>query len=243
MEDENKEFEYQFKFDKSKNTIKDWSDDEKPRERLMARGPSSLTNAELLAILISSGTKGFSALDIAKQLLINNDNKLSLIVSRDYSEFKKFLGLGPARSVTLCAAFELAKRIYDEPVLDKKKVMKPDDVVEHYIAKFRNAMTENFIVVLLNAANQVFREVMVSQGILSSTIVHPREVFRIAIVERASTIILIHNHPSGQKEPSKDDIEITKQLVAAGNNIGIKVMDHIIIAGDTYYSFSRRGLI
>ena len=223
--------------------ITDWAIEDRPREKLIQKGTASLSDAELLAILISTGTKGLSALDLAKILLESNERKLRNLTNYDYSEFKRIKGIGPAKAVTLSAAFELARRVNDEPIESKRKIQKPDDIAVSYISKFRDKKSETFKVLLLNTSNQIFREITVSEGILNSTPVHPREVFKYAITESAHAIILIHNHPSGQLEPSKEDINITKQLVSVGNLVDIKVLDHLIIAGDSYYSFARHGLL
>jgi len=237
MQDEN---EYTIR--KNSKSIKEWREDERPREKLIKNGASILSDSELLAILISSGTKGYSALDIARDL-IDKHNNLTGLSTCDISEFKQFKGLKSARAVTLSAAFEIAKRIQSEPFANKKSFNGPEDVANYYIPRLRGKKHEVFLTLLLNSANQVFREVVVSSGILNSSIVHAREVFKIAITESAAAIILLHNHPSGNPEPSKEDIAITKQLVGAGKIIGIEVLDHIIVADDDYSSFAQLSLI
>jgi len=204
-------------------SIRYWKEDERPRERLILHGAASLSDSELLAILISSGTKGFSAVDAARELL----DKYSSIT----------------KAVKLAAAFEMSKRIKAEPFSSKKIFRTPEDVANYYIPRFQGERVETFLTLLLNSTNQVFREVEVTKGSLNSSIVHPREVFRVAITESAAAIILIHNHPSGNSEPSKEDLLITKQLAEAGKIIDIKVLDHIIIAGDSFTSFAQKGLI
>jgi DNA repair protein RadC len=222
--------------------IRDWREDERPRERLLKNGASSLSDAEILAILISSGTKKFSALDIARSLL-EKHSSLANLASCDPSEFRSVRGLGPARAVTLSAAFELSRRIESEPFDSRKVIHGPEDIAGYYIPRFRGARAETFHVLLLNTSNHIFRDVLVSQGSLNASIVHPREVFRTAITESAAGIILLHNHPSGNPEPSNEDINITRQLVSAGKLIDIKVLDHIIIAGEAYTSLVQRGII
>ncbi len=223
-------------------TIKDWREDERPRERLAKHGARFLSDAELLAILINSGTKSYTALDIARELLGLHDN-LSRLATCDFSEYKKVKGLGPARSITLAAAFELSKRIDAEPIKEKIVIRTPEDIAKYYISRLKGERKEIFRVLLLNSGNQIMREVIVSEGSLNSTIVHPREVFRIAITESAASIVLLHNHPSGSIEPSKEDIALTKQLVKAGELIGIAVIDHLIIGTESYTSFAQKGLL
>jgi DNA repair protein RadC len=222
--------------------IKDLRDDERPRERLLSNGASSLSDAELLAIVIRDGVKGYSALDISRDL-IEKYNGLNQLASCDFSEFKFFKGIGPARSITLSAVFELGRRIQATPLDNLKFVSNPADVANHYISKLKGINNEIFRVLLINSASKIFREVIISQGILNASIVHPREVFKTAITENAASIILLHNHPSGNTTPSKEDLHITRQIKEAGDIINIKVLDHIIIGFNNYYSFAEAGLI
>ena len=226
----------------TQNKIKDLRNDERPRERMMAKGASSLSDAELLAIIIRDGTKGYSALDISRDIL-KEYSSIKNIASYDYSTFKQFKGMGPAKAITLAAAFEIGKRINikaDDPL---KKIKSPRDIAEYFIPILQGLKTEKFIVLLLNSSNSIFREIEISNGILNASLIHPREVFKIAISESAASIILLHNHPSGNIEASKEDIHITRQLSEAGKLLDIKVLDHLIIAGDSYSSFVEMGLL
>ncbi|MFC2131339.1 DNA repair protein RadC [Bacteroidota bacterium] len=231
-----------YSLENNHKTIKDWREDERPRERFKKHGAGSLSDAELLAILIRSGTRGYSAIDIARDLIEKYSN-LSNLFSSDFSEFKSFKGLGDTKAITLAAAFEIAKRFQSEPYENFKRIRKPEDIANYYIPRLRGAKTETFRALLLNASNNIFREIIVSQGTLNASLVHPREVFKTAISESAAAIILLHNHPSRNPEPSKEDIQITHQLIEAGEIIGIKVMDHIIIAGEQFRSFSQMGIL
>lgn len=226
----------------SYRSIKEWRSDDRPRERLMLHGAHTLSDTELLAILIRSGTKGFSAIDAAKELL-NRHDTLTKLASCDISEFRSVKGLGDTKAITLAATFEIGKRIESSPINKKKKINEPKNVADIYIPKFRGARKETFTVLLLNSANEIFREVIVSEGILNASIVHPREVFRLAITESAAAIILMHNHPSGNTTPSEDDKQITRQLVEASKIIDIKILDHIIIAEEKFTSFAQEGLM
>jgi DNA repair protein RadC len=222
--------------------ISEWREEDRPRERLMKYGSASMTDAELLAIIFGTGTIGKSAIDIARLLIMEFGN-ISNLAKCDYSEFKKIDGVGDAKAVTLAAAFEISRRIEIPPFFGKKIFRSAGDIAYYYIPRFRDNRVETFKILLLNSAKQIFREVTVSEGILNLSLVHPREVFRIAITENAAAIILLHNHPSGSKEPSKEDIHTTKQLVSASNIIGIKILDHIIIAGDSFTSMKSLGII
>lgn len=222
--------------------IKNLRKDDRPREKLLSKGVSALSDADILAILIRNGTKGFSAIDAARELLRKHKNLTNLSVV-DFSGLKQVKGLGNTKAVTLIAAFDLARRMQAEPFINKKKITKPDNIANIYIPKFRGVTIEVFKTILLNSANHIIRDITISQGSLNASIVHAREVFKVAISESAASIILLHNHPSGNPEPSKEDIEITSQLIKAGEIIGIKVVDHIIIAGEDYQSFVEIGLI
>lgn len=226
----------------SYKAIRDWREDERPRERLMMHGAHSLSDAELLAILISSGAQGFSALDAARMLLDKHEN-LTNLSACDPSEFKQVRGLGAARSVTLAAAFEIAKRVQAEPFTGKRVIRSPEDIAGYYIPRLLGSRKEEFRVLLMNSANQIFREVVVTEGTLNASIVHPREVFRLAITESAMAVVLMHNHPSGNCMPSNEDIMVTRQLVEAGKIIDIKVVDHIIIAGNSFTSLAQKGMM
>jgi DNA repair protein RadC len=224
--------------------IKDWPADERPREKMTSRGSSALSDAELLAIIIGSGSGNVTAVDLAKTLIVHAGS-LHALSSMDVADFlqKKIKGLGKARAVSLVAAFEIGRRIRSSSVADTVSIRTPDDVAEKYIPHLQGKKQEVFMVLVLNSANKIIKEVVVTQGLLNSSLAHPREVFRPAILENAASIILLHNHPSGNPEPSGEDIAITRQIVEAGKVIGITVHDHIIIAGNSHTSFAERGLL
>ncbi len=223
-------------------TIKDWSPEDRPRERLITHGAEVLSDADLIAILIGSGTIGYSAIDIARDI-INEAGDISELASWETARLKSKKGIGNARAITLSAAFELAKRIQSNPFKKKLVVNGPENIAKYLIPKLRNLKTEEFRILLLNASNVIFREEIVSRGILNATIIHPREVFRKAIIENAAKVMLVHNHPSGNPEPSTHDLELTTDLVKAGEIINIPVIDHLIIAGENYTSLNSRGYI
>jgi DNA repair protein RadC len=221
--------------------IKEWPQSERPREKLLARGAQSLTEVELLAILIRSGAGKITAVDLAKTLLKDYET-LHRISTRSVEELRQYKGLGDTKAITLIAAFELGRRASKQQ-LDKIQINSPDDIYQQYRTEFRDLKQEVFKVVLLDSANHVLRIVKISDGILNSALVHPREVFYPAINEPAASVILLHNHPSGNPEPSADDIQITRQIVEAGKILGIPVHDHIIIALGKFTSFAEKGLI
>ncbi len=223
-------------------SIKDWNADEKPRERLISNGASTLSNAEILAILLGSGTKNLSAVDLARKV-VELRGDLSELAACDYAEFKQVKGIGDAKAVTLAAAFELAKRVEIRP-FDKLPAIKTSrDVANYLTPKMAFLKKEIFVALLLNSSNRIIREAKISEGSLNSSIVHPREAFRPAIVESAAAVIFAHNHPSGNPEPSEQDKRLTKQLSEAGKILGVKVLDHVIIAGDNHTALADYGLV
>lgn len=222
--------------------IKEWPEEERPREKLLKNGPQVLSDAELLALLIGSGTDSVTAVDLARRLLVEYQN-LTVLASKGIAEFIRMKGIGPACGARMLAAFEVGRRI---EVGKKKKVIKidsPKDIVRFYLPMSRNLKQEVFQVVLLDSGNKVIRDVKISHGTLNASLVHPREVFKAAVDYLAAGIILLHNHPSGDPNPSGEDRKITSQLTKAGEVMGIPVLDHIILAGDGYFSFANEGLL
>jgi DNA repair protein RadC len=222
--------------------ISRWPKNERPRERLLQDGPQHLTEAELLGILLGKGTRKKTAIDLARELLDRYES-LQKLFSRSPSELMTVKGIGSAKAAVLAAAFELVRRIQSRKDADRPLFKRSSDVAGHYLPLMRDLRKEVFKVLLLNRANRFIKEVFISEGTLDASIVHPRDVFREALLEPAAGIILIHNHPSGNPSPSDDDIRITKQLVEAGRLLGIKVYDHIILAGDSYRSLADEGLL
>lgn len=207
------------------------------------RGAQSLTDAELLAILLRTGTKGVSAIELA-QSIIHKYEKLSAIAMLSVESFKKNNGIGKDKAATLVAAFEICRRVESQSKwFSNKKITSPSDIAKIFMPLFRDEVKEKFIVVCLNSANKIIRYEIISVGSLNSSIVHAREVFKVAIENNSANIILLHNHPSGNEDPSKEDINVTKKLVEAGKILEIKVFDHIIIAGNNYTSFVDRKII
>ncbi len=219
-----------------------WPEKERPRERLLQHGPQPLAEAELLGILLGKGTRKKTAVDLARELLDQYES-LPKLFSRSPSELMKVKGIGSAKAATLSAAFELVRRVQSQKDIPRASFRRSSDVASHYLPLMRDLRKEVFKILLLNRANRLLREVTISEGTLEASIVHPRDVFREAILEPASGIILIHNHPSGNPNPSEEDLRITRQLVEAGRLLGIRVYDHIILAGESYRSLADEGLI
>lgn len=225
-----------------KFTVKELPLDDRPREKLLMRGSQSLSDAELVAILLRTGKKGKSVIEIAREL-INSEGNLAMLATKTVDSLQKISGIGKDKAATLAAAFELSRRILSQPKwFVNKKITSPQDIAEIFIPILRDDNKEKFIVVCLNSANKIIKHETISIGNLNSSVVHPREVFKVAIDNSSASIILIHNHPSGNPEPSSEDIRITKKIVETGKIMEIPVFDHLIIAGETYTSFVEKRL-
>jgi len=225
-----------------KFTVKELPLDDRPREKLLMRGAQSLSDAELVAILLRTGKKGKSVIEIAREL-INSEGNLAMLATKTVDSLQKISGIGKDKAATLAAAFELSRRILSQPKwFANKKITSPQDIAEIFIPILRDDNKEKFIVVCLSSANKIIKHETISIGNLNSSVVHPREVFKVAIDNSSASIILIHNHPSGNPEPSNEDIRITKKIVETGKIMEIPVFDHLIIAGETYTSFVEKRL-
>ncbi len=223
--------------------VKELPVDDRPREKLILRGAQSLSDSELIAILLRTGTKGKSVLQLSQELIKNYGN-ISILASQSVEALTKSIGIGKDKAATLVAAFELGRRIDSQSKwFSNKPVTSPDDIANIFIPLLRDEVKEKFLVVCLNSANKIIKYEVISTGNLNSSVVHPREIFKVAIENNSANIILIHNHPSGNLEPSMEDIKITKKIVEAGNIFDIKVFDHIITAGKSFTSFVERRLI
>ena len=225
-----------------KSRIRDWPEDERPREKLQALGAEYLSNSELLAILFRTGSRHATAVDLAKTLL-KNFGELHTLAQMDYRNFSRVKGIGTAKAVTLAACFEMARRIAALPASQKLKITSPDTVHQKFGPHMGSLKKEVFMVLLLNSANLLLRDYRISEGTLNASLVHPREVFQPAISDLAASIILLHNHPSGETQPSLEDRNITRRLVEAGKLLDIPVLDHIIIGSTGYYSFKEEGAL
>lgn len=228
--------------------IKKWVKEERPREMLMKYGPASLSQSKLLAIILRTGKEGTSAEELAKRLL-NKFGSLRAIDSAPISEICKIGGIGNAKAAQIKASLELGKRFYKETAEKKKRIKNAQDVInyvaEYYGPYLRDAKKEFFSIILLDIKNKPIENIEISKGSINASIVDPKEIIKEATIRSASSIILVHNHPSGDAEPSPEDIETTRLVIQACELVGIKVLDHIIIGRneDDYVSFAREGLI
>lgn len=226
-----------------KISIKNWADDDKPREKLLQKGIDSLSNAELIAILLGSGSRTESAVDLAKNILSTNQNDLNQLGKLSVNDLKKYNGIGEAKAITIIAAMELGRRRKVAEVVEKKKISSSKDVFEIFKGKLGDLPFEEFWILLLNRYNKIIDTLKISQGGISGTVIDVRIIMRYAIEKNASSIILCHNHPSGNTTPSKNDKQITEKIKSAGEFLEIKVLDHIIVTDINYYSFADEGLI
>ncbi|HKB86423.1 MAG TPA: DNA repair protein RadC [Ignavibacteriaceae bacterium] len=217
--------------------------DDRPREKLLLRGAQNLTDTELIAILLRTGTKGKSVIQVAQELK-NKYGNLAVLSSKTISSLTGIAGIGKDKAATMLAAFELSRRIQVQSKwFSVRKITSPQDVADIFIPLLRDEIVEKFCVVCLNSANKIIRYETISVGNLNSSVVHPREIFKAAIENNSASIILIHNHPSGNPEPSSEDISITKKVVESGKIMDIPVFDHIIIAGNGFTSFVEKRII
>ena len=225
--------------------IKEWPEDERPREKMLKRGVGSLTNAELLALIIRTGDSATkkSAIDLGREIISYFGDNLRELGSADLAEICSIKGMGPAKATGIKAAFTLASRFQSRKLERLDRFTSPRQVFDYFHHEFRDSRKEYFLTLLLDGKNRIIRRVQVSEGSLNQSIVHPREVFISAIKESAAAIILVHNHPTGDPAPSSEDIAITRRLREAGDIMGIKVLDHIIIGDGEFVSFVERGLL
>lgn len=225
-------------------SIKNWSDDDKPREKLRLKGKHALSNAELLAILLGSGSRSKSAVDLAKDILRSVDNNLNELGKVSIDELiKKFNGVGEAKAITIVAATELGRRRQMSAIKDRPEVRGSQDAYNVIAPMLADLHHEEFWILMLNRGNQVLKRVQVSLGGVAGTVVDAKIIFKRALEIPASAIILCHNHPSGNLRPSMPDIEITKKIKAGAELIDIKVLDHLIVSERGYFSFADEGMM
>ncbi|KXZ40167.1 DNA repair protein RadC [Alkalithermobacter thermoalcaliphilus JW-YL-7 = DSM 7308] len=226
-----------------KMTIKNLVKEERPREKMVLKGAKYLSNAELLAILLRTGTKDMSALELANYIINKEKEGIKSLASITVEEMSQIKGIGTAKACQIIAALELGRRVAKSCKMDKFKITSPEGIANIYMEDFRYLKKEIFKILLLNTKNEIINDVEISVGSLNSSIVHPREVFIEAIKRSSNKIILVHNHPSGNPEPSKEDILITNRLVEGGKILGIEVIDHIIFGDGIYFSFKEKTLM
>ncbi len=224
--------------------IKEWPVGDRPREKFYQYGTYAVTDTELLAIIIGKGVKNKSALDLAKEML-NKVGNLKRLSEKSVSEIERLEinGLGRAKIISILAALELGRRSLSKKNEDPVLFQNPNDVYEYYCPLISGLKYELFKVAAVDGKNGLIKDTTISKGILDASLVHPREVFKFALNENAGALFLIHNHPSGILKPSEDDLKITERLQNAGELMGIRVIDHIIITEKGYYSFSQHNLL
>lgn len=228
---------------KTSTSIKNWAIDDRPREKLIAKGATSLSNSELLAILLNNGSKNKSAVELARQILkLGNDN-LNELGKLSLNDFKQVKGIGQAKSITISAALELGRRRQTSSVLEKTIVRSGRDIADYLQVTLKDYNYEVFAVVFLNRANKINHFEIISKGGITGTVADPRIILKKALEEDATSIVLCHNHPSGNLHPSKADEELTKKIKEAAGYFDIKIIDHIIVSEEGFYSFSDEGIL
>ncbi len=224
-------------------SIKNWLEDDKPREKMVQKGSAALTDAELLTILISVGTKDRSALDLAKDTLNLANNNLRELGRLDLKELQKINGIGPAKAITIAAAMELGRRRQMADSLERTQIRNTDDAVEVFMPLLQDLNHECFYVMYLTKATKVIKTELLSSGGLSSTVVDIRMILKNAILFNSPQIIIAHNHPAGTIKPSEQDLRITKRLKESAELMDIRLLDHIIIAGNKFLSMANDGYL
>lgn len=224
-------------------SIKNWSEDDQPREKLLYKGKNALSDAELVAILIGSGSRNESAVDLCKRILQQNNNQLHQLQKQSIQQLMQFKGIGEAKAITIVAALELAKRLQLSETKELTKIGSSADVCKLMQPIIGDLPHEEFWVLLLNNSNKVIYKMQLSKGGLTQTVVDIRMLFKTALEHLATALILVHNHPSGQLVASNADKDITQKIKLAGNSLDIKLLDHLIITQNGYLSFADEDIL
>lgn len=227
----------------NKITIKNWAEEDRPREKLLLKGRRALSDAELIAILIGSGSVTETAVELSKRILHQYNNDLSVLGKQTVNELCKFKGIGEAKAIAIIAGLELGRRRQDTAEPEIKKIIYSKNIFDVLYADFTDILHEEFWILLLNRSNHLISKHKVSSGGTASTVVDAQIVFKIAIQNNASSLILAHNHPSGNLKPSQSDIKLTKKMVEAGKMLDIQVLDHLIFAEKHYFSFADNSIL
>lgn len=224
-------------------SIKNWPSDDRPREKMLSKGAEAMSNSELLAILINNGSGQKSALDLAKEILQLSKDNLSELGKLSAKDFQRIKGIGAAKAITISAALELGRRRYASSPVNKVVITNSNEIAEYLQISLRDYNYEVFAVVFLNRANKIKHFEIISRGGITGTIADPRIILKKALEEEATSIILSHNHPSGNLRPSKADTDITQKIKSAASYFDIHVLDHIIVSEDGYFSFADEGMM
>ncbi|MEI8059567.1 MAG: DNA repair protein RadC [Ferruginibacter sp.] len=230
-------------FNKPSTSIKNWAQDDRPREKLLHKGASALSNSELIAILINNGNKEKTAIDLAKEILklgSNNLNELGKIGLKDLQQIK---GIGEAKAITIAAALELGRRRHASATLEKTVIKSSRDIAEYLRAVIKDFSYEVFAVLFLNRSNKINHFEIISRGGITGTVADPRIILKAALSYDATSLVLCHNHPSGSLKPSRADEELTKKIIEAAKYFDIRILDHIIVSEEGYCSFADEGLL
>jgi len=228
---------------KPSTSIKNWAADDRPREKMLTKGAAALSDSELLGILINTGNKFKSAVEIAKDILKLGDNNLNELGKLSLKELQKVKGIGAAKAITIAAALELGRRRHASAALEKTVIRTSLDIAQYLRATIKDFSYEVFAVLFLNKANKINHFEIISRGGLTGTVADPRVIFKIALEQDATSVVLCHNHPSGNLRPSKADEELTQKIKLAARYLDITVMDHLIVSEEGYYSFADGGLL
>lgn len=224
-------------------SIKNWAEEDRPREKLLIKGTSALSDAELIGILLGSGTKTLTAVDLAKLILRESGNDLHKLAKLSVKDLMKFKGIGEAKAITIVSALELGRRRKDLGPPETIKVRDAEDAYEMLKGELVDLPHEEFWVILLKRNQEFIKKVKVSTGGVAATVVDSRMVFKAGVEALASAIILVHNHPSGSLKPSPEDLGITKKLIEGGKHLDVRILDHVIISDKGYFSFSENDML
>ena len=222
-------------------TIRDWAEDDRPREKLLNKGAAALSDAELFAILIGSGNKNESAVELCKRILGDNHNNLNELARLSIVDLAKYKGIGEAKAISIVAALEIGKRRKTNEVLERTKITQSSDLFELFEPALLDLNHEEFWVAFMNGANKVLETKRLTQGGMKQTVVDVSMLLRMALERSAHAVAVVHNHPSGENYPSREDLQITQKIKTGCDAIGVRLLDHIIIAGGRYYSFADEG--
>ncbi len=229
--------------EKNKTSIKNWSDDDRPREKMTKLGAEVLSNAELLAIIINNGSKEKSAVDLAKEIMQLGQNNLDELGKLSLKDLQKIKGIGEAKAISIAAALEIGRRRSAGDVFQKPKMSSSKDIAHYLRTVLKDNAHEVFAVLFLNKANKVNGYKIISRGGIDGTVADPRLILKEALDHNATSLILSHNHPSGNLKPSRQDVELTHKIKIAASYFDIKILDHIIVSDEGYYSFADEGAL
>lgn len=231
------------KYIQKTSAIKSWAEEDRPREKLILKGKTVLSNAELLAILIGSGSNNESAVELSKRILLSAENNLQNLSKFNLEELTEFKGIGEAKAISIIAAMELGRRYRSTEAINRKKITSSRDAFDAVYSYLSDSNYEEFYIILLNRANEILGIHRISEGGTSGTVVDPKKVFKLALVKHASGIILCHNHPSGNLHPSPQDQQLTSNIKKSADLMEISLLDHIIVGINSYYSFADEAIL